>query len=134
MILKHYFLLKQHVAKRKFCKSRGGQDSHLAMTLPNDFGRGPDTSHPWNLPLRLWQKIDGFTHQQPRLILGLTLTSNVALCGSLNLSGLLFLYLQTYEAGHARPSLPQFSDRTHELVTRIPKLKPIQCCVQFGMH
>lgn len=71
--------------------------------------------------------------------MGLPLTSNVALCGSLDLSGLLYPYLEIYEAGlnieHLPdPSIPTFSDTIYELIIRIPKLKHIRRCSRFGMH
>lgn len=59
--------------------------------------------------------------------------------GHLNFLGFCFLIYKSMRLGWMSnicqtPPVPIFSDTTYELITRIPKRKQIQCCIQFGMH
>lgn len=59
--------------------------------------------------------------------------------GHLTFLGFCFLIYKSMRLGwilniSQTPPVSVFSDTIYELITRIPKLKQIQCCIQFGMH
>lgn len=138
LLFRNSFLLRQHMVKWKFCKYSSSQDSYLAIYPLSPKLRG-GSDIPAIKPADTLAENRALHVSAAQLFWVCLLTSSVALSGLLSLLGSCCLMGKAVRWGRIwkncqTPPGPSVLIQLYELITRVPKLKQIQCCIQFGMH